>query len=200
MEDFREKINIEDYNYELPRERIAQYPVKDRDKSRLLLYNKGIISEDTFINIGDHLPSDSLLVFNNTRVIRARLLFIKETGAIIEIFCLEPIDPSDYEISFGSVNPVEWKCIIGNLKKWKKGRLTSSFISGNKKYELSAEKIKPEGEAWKIRFSWNTRDLSFSEVIEAAGHIPLPPYVKREDETEDNIRYQTVYSKISGSV
>jgi S-adenosylmethionine:tRNA ribosyltransferase-isomerase len=195
-----QKINIEDYDYELPEDRIAQYPVKERDSSKLLLYINGKISQDSFRNIGDHLPGNSLLVFNNTRVIRARLLFKKETGAAIEIFCLEPLLPADYEQSFGSLNPVEWKCIIGNLKKWKSGILASSFILKGKQYELSAGKVKPEGDTWRIRFSWNPEGISFSDVTEAAGHIPLPPYVKREDESEDNIRYQTVYSRIKGSV
>jgi S-adenosylmethionine:tRNA ribosyltransferase-isomerase len=194
------KINIEDYKYDLPEERIAQFPVKERDKSKLLLYNKGKVTQDSFSNIDYHLPSDSLLVFNNTRVIRARLLFKKETGASIEIFCLEPLLPADYEQSFSSVNPVEWKCIIGNLKKWKRGIITLSFNIKGKEYVLSAEKVKPEGEAWRIMFSWNPEGLSFSEVTEAAGHIPLPPYVKREDDGEDNIRYQTIYSTIKGSV
>ncbi len=194
------KINIEDYKYDLPDERIAQYPVKERDSSKLLLYNKGNISQDIFRNIADYLNSGSLLVFNNTKVIRARLLFRKETGAAIEIFCLEPLLPADYEKSFGSVNPVEWKCIIGNLKKWKSGTIALKFPYKGREHELKAEKVKPEGEAWRIRFSWNNEGMTFSEVTEAAGHIPLPPYVKREDESEDNIRYQTVYSSIRGSV
>lgn len=194
------KINIEDYRYDLPEERIAQYPVSERDRSKLLLYQNGNISEDVFRNIAGYLPSDSLLVFNNTKVIRARLLFRKETGAAIEIFCLEPLVPADYEQSFGSAEPVEWKCIIGNLKKWKSGMLSSKFSHKGKEFELEASKIKPEGGAWRIRFSWNNEKITFSEVTESAGHIPLPPYVKREDEQEDNIRYQTVYSKIKGSV
>jgi len=194
------KINIEDFKYELPDERIAQYPVRDRDSSKLLLYNKGRISEDVFRNIARYLPQGSLLVFNNTKVIRARLLFRKVTGAPIEIFCLEPLLPADYENSFGSKNPVEWKCIIGNLRKWKSGTIGLKFCYRDKECELEAEKVRPEGEAWRIRFSWNNEMMTFSEVTEAAGHIPLPPYVKREDEQEDNIRYQTVYSKIRGSV
>ena len=203
MEDFGNsipQISIEEYSYELPDSKIAQYPVEERDTSKLLIYNKGIISQDLFRNITEYIPSGSLMVFNNTRVIRARLLFRKESGAAIEIFCLEPLDPSDYQLSFGCTGPVEWKCIIGNLKKWKKGALTSLFKVNNQTAELKAEKICAEGEAWRIRFSWNSDDLSFSEVTEAAGHIPLPPYVRREDESEDNIRYQTVYSDINGSV
>ena len=194
------KIDIEEYRYELPEERIAQYPVKERDSSKLLLYNKGVVSEDLFRNIADYLPDDSLLVFNNTKVIRARLLFRKETGAAIEIFCLEPLLPADYEQSFGSKNPVEWKCIVGNLKKWKSGTIALTFVFKGEQHELTAEKVKPEGEAWRIRFSWDNENLSFSEVTETAGHIPLPPYIRRGDENEDNVRYQTVYSTIKGSV
>src|SRR5664279_5744718 len=125
-------IDINDYDYELPEDRIAQYPVKERDKSRLLIFRDGNIGEDTFSNIDEYLPSDSLIVFNNTRVIRARILFHKETGANIEILFLEPIAPSDYALSFGSKEPVEWKCIIGNLKKWKSGILITTFIFKSK--------------------------------------------------------------------
>lgn len=194
------EINIDDYDYDLPEERIAQYPVRKRENSKLLLYNKGIISQDIFSNIPEYLPDDALMVFNNTRVIRARILFRKESGAIIEVFCLEPRDPAEYELSFGSKKPVVWKCITGNLKKWKTGCLITEFLFKGKHYKLSAEKVSSVGDAWRIRFSWNSEDISFGEVIESVGHIPLPPYVKREDEEEDNIRYQTVYSSIKGSV
>ena len=200
MSEFTRHIKIEEYDYELPEERIAQYPVKERDKSKLLVYINGEISKDIFRNICRYLPSDSLLVFNNTRVIRARLLFSKTTGANIEIFCLEPLSPVEYEKSFSSGSPVEWKCIIGNLKKWKEGTLSSEFIFKGKIYELTAQKVRPEGEAWRIRFSWKPGDIGFGTVIESAGHIPLPPYVRRDDEEEDYIRYQTIYSKINGSV
>ena len=195
-----ENINIEDYDYDLPEEKIAQYPVEERDMSKLLVYSKDIISSDIFRSIDRHVPSGSLLVFNNTRVIRARLLFRKETGAAIEILCLEPLYPSDYTLSLGSVKPVEWKCIIGNLKKWKTGKLTIRFIRFEKTYNLTAEKVSAEGEEWRVKFSWDSSELSFGEVIESAGHIPLPPYLNREDESDDNIRYQTVYSSVKGSV
>ena len=194
------KINLNEYDYGLPDERIAQHPEKERDRSKLLLYAQNSISADIFKNIDKYIPSDSLLVFNNTRVIRARLLFRKESGAKIELLCLEPLSPAEYELSLGSKQPVEWKCIIGNLKRWKSGLISQEFGFRNKKYILSAEKINLEGEAWRIRFWWNNQDMSFSEVIEATGHIPLPPYIKREDEEDDNIRYQTVYSLIRGSV
>lgn len=194
------EININDYDYELTENRIAQYPVAERDNSQLLISKGGNISKDIFRNIVRYLPSGSLLVFNNTRVIRARLLFRKESGAIIEILCLEPLIPSDYSLSFGSKDQVEWKCIIGNLKKWKTGKLKIIFIIEGVDKNLYAEKLASEGEAWRIRFSWDDKELSFAEVIEACGHIPLPPYINRSDEKEDNIRYQTVYSSVNGSV
>jgi S-adenosylmethionine:tRNA ribosyltransferase-isomerase len=194
------EIQISDYDYELPEERIAQYPVKERDQSKLLLYSKGTVTKDVFCNIDKYLSQESLLVFNNTRVIRARLLFTKNTGAKIEILCLEPVKPVDYQKSFSSVLPVEWKCIIGNLKKWKQGILSSVVPINGNSLTLHAERIHSEGDYCIVRFNWNNEGLSFGEVIEAAGHIPLPPYVNRKDEESDIIRYQTVYSKIKGSV
>lgn len=194
------RINIAGYDYDLPEERIAQYPVRDRDASKLLLFDGHNISSDIFRNIDRYIPSDSLLVFNNTKVIRARLLFQKKSGAGIEILCLEPLTPTSYEMSFASNSPVEWKCIIGNLKKWKSGVLSLKFNHNQKEHELQAERICAEGESWRIRFSWNEDNLSFSEVIEASGHTPLPPYITREDEEEDSERYQTIYSAVRGSV
>jgi S-adenosylmethionine:tRNA ribosyltransferase-isomerase len=193
-------INIADYDYELPQSRIAQYPVAERDSSRLLLYDGRDISSDIFRNLDKYIAGDSLLVFNNTRVIRARLLFKKFSGAVIEILCLEPLYPSVYETSFASKDPVEWKCLIGNLKKWKTGIIIIKFEHNGMEYELTAEKVCAEGEAWRIRFCWNNRNITFSEVIEASGHVPLPPYITREDEKEDRSRYQTVYSSANGSV
>lgn len=193
-------INLDDYDYDLPDDRIAQYPVEERDMSQLLVYKEKHIAKDIFRNITNYLPEDSILVFNNTKVIRARILFRKSTGAAIEILCLEPLLPFEYELSFGSKGPVEWKCIIGNLKKWKNGILTTTFNYKDQKYNLTAERICPEGEAWRIRFNWNSKVISFGEVIELTGHIPLPPYINREDEEVDINRYQTVYSSIKGSV
>jgi S-adenosylmethionine:tRNA ribosyltransferase-isomerase len=193
-------INISDFDYDLPEDRIAQYPVNERDKSQLLVYKNGTISKDIFCNIDEHIPPESLLVYNNSRVIRARILFEKQTGAAIEILCLEPLSPFDYAISFSSKEPVEWKCMVGNLKKWKTGILKTIFIYNGIEYYLFAERINPEGEAWRIRFSWNCEEAGFGEVIEATGHIPLPPYIGRNDEAEDSVRYQTVYSRIKGSV
>jgi len=200
MENFIRKINIDDFAYSLPGNRIAQYPVKERDKSRLLVYRNGVIETAFFSSIPDHLPSDSLIVFNNTSVIRARLLFTKNTGSIIEILLLEPSDPVSYEQTFVSRHPVEWKCIIGNLKKWKKGLLSFSFKINGNMYELIALRTGRAGEASIVRFSWEPDDITFIEMIGSAGHIPLPPYLNREDEEDDYIRYQTVYGRINGSV
>jgi S-adenosylmethionine:tRNA ribosyltransferase-isomerase len=193
-------IDILDYDYDLPAERIAQYPANERDSSQLLVYCRDKISKDVFRNIDEYLPSDSLLVFNNTRVIRARILFRKESGAAVEVFCLEPFSPFEYELSFSSKEPVEWKCIIGNLKKWKSIKIKTPFFYKGKKYELTAEKLQSENETWRIRFTWSCNAINFGEVIEASGHIPLPPYINRDDEAGDINRYQTVYSRIKGSV
>jgi S-adenosylmethionine:tRNA-ribosyltransferase-isomerase (queuine synthetase) len=197
---FIRDIDINDYDYELPSDRIAQYPVEERDMSKLLIYKDDKIAKDIFRNIVEYLPSDSLLVFNNTRVIRARILFKKETGASIEVMCLDPLDPSDYSLSLGSKEPVEWKCIVGNLKKWKCGSLTAPFKYNSRQYYLSAERLQSGEEVCRIRFSWNCSEINFGEVLEKTGHIPLPPYINRADETEDIERYQTVYSSIKGSV
>ena len=193
-------IEINDYDYDLPSDRIAQYPVSERDGSQLLVYKNDKIIKDTFRNLYDYLPSGSLLVFNNSRVIRARILFQKETGAVIEILCLEPLSPADYSLSFGSKESVEWKCIVGNVKKWKDDILTLPFKYNENQYNLYAERLQSEGEVWRIKFSWNYTGMSFGEVIETTGHIPLPPYINREDEAMDTERYQTVYSRIRGSV
>ncbi len=195
-----DKIDLQEYDYALPDERIAQYPLDERDMSQLLIYKGEKISKDVFRRIDDHLPPASLLVFNNTQVIRARLIFQKTTGAEIEIFCLEPHLPSEYEASFGSMNPVEWICIVGNLKKWKGGLISAPFIYKNKKHTISAEKLSLVGDKCRVRFSWNCPGVAFGELIEKIGHVPLPPYINREDESIDATRYQTVYSKTKGSV
>ena len=194
------EIDMNDYDYELPEEKIAQYPLEKREASHLLLYNGKEISRENFKEIDKFIPSGSLIVFNNTRVIRARILFRKETGANIEVFCLEPLLPAGYELSFGSQQPVEWKCIVGNLRKWQSGSIKTEISYRGEHYELTAEKLQPESEAWRIRFGWNSKNLTFSDVLESAGHIPLPPYIEREDEENDYLRYQTVYSSIKGSV
>lgn len=193
-------INIADYDYFLPDDRIAQYPCEKRDESKLLLYNRGDISKDSFRNIVDYIPSKSLLVFNNTRVIKARLLFHKKSGAAIEIFCLRPLNPADYDRAFASTESVEWECIVGNLKKWKSERLELPIDNKGTTLILYAEKGEKTGDSITIRFSWTPSEKSFAEVLELLGHTPLPPYIKRSDETIDDERYQTVYSKIDGSV
>src|SRR5450759_1789843 len=194
------EIDLNDYDYDLPENRIAQHPVNERDLSQLLVYNHGILAKDIFRNLSSYLPSDSLLVFNNTRVIRARIFFQKDSGAKIEVMCLEPLTPPEYELSLSSEDSVEWKCIVGNLKKWKSGFLTTPFIYNDKQYILKAEKIQAEKEAWRIRFSWDCKGISFGKILDTSGHIPLPPYINREDEVKDLERYQTIYSSISGSV
>jgi S-adenosylmethionine:tRNA ribosyltransferase-isomerase len=193
-------IDLKDYDYDLPDEKIAQYPLQDRDASRLLVYKDNKISEDLFRNIQNHIPSGSLLVFNDTKVIRARLIFQKDSGAIIEVFCLEPLAPADYSLSFSKEHSVEWKCLVGNTKKWKAGKLSCTFTRNNMQCRLYAEKISNEGDIWRIRFTWDPSGLTFGEVIETTGHIPLPPYINRPDEIEDSERYQTIYSMVKGSV
>ncbi|MBK9391504.1 MAG: S-adenosylmethionine:tRNA ribosyltransferase-isomerase [Bacteroidetes bacterium] len=193
-------IDISDYNYDLPEERIAQYPVKNRDMSKLLIYRNDTITDTLFRNIDDQIPPDHLLIFNNTKVVRARLNFQKDTGAAIEVFCIEPLNPPDYERSFGSNGHVVWKCIVGNLKKWKKGKLLKQFQIDGKICQLSAEKINQLNDACEILFSWDPQNLTFANVLEATGHIPLPPYINREDKEEDSYRYQTIYAQIRGSV
>ena len=191
---------ISDYDYELPDERIAQNPVSERDNSKLLVFEHGEIRSDLFKNLSSYIPPDHLLVFNNTRVIRARLLFSKNSGAAIEIFCIEPLAPADYSQSFGSKNPVEWKCLVGNLKKWKYESLETTFSHNGKEYTLKADNLGEENDARRIRFRWNDDKITFAEVLEATGHIPLPPYIDRDDTPDDVIRYQTIYSSIKGSV
>lgn len=191
---------IEDYDYPLPDERIAKYPLATRDSSKLLVYKDGTIGESVFSRITDFLPEKSLLVCNNTRVIHARIVFYKSTGARIEVFCLEPVDPSDYVLSLSSTISCEWKCMIGNSKKWKEGKLEHVFSSQGNSVTFSAEKMEGPDNTHQIRFSWDNPDYSFSEIIEQIGELPIPPYLRRNTEESDELTYQTVYSKIEGSV
>lgn len=196
-----EQLHITDYDYPLPDERIAKYPLEKRDASKLLLYDNGIISESIFSNLADYIPSESLMIFNNTRVIHARLLFRKETGAQIEVFCLSPADPEDYAMNFASKQHCSWHCMIGNAKRWKDDILTMKIENGgNGILTLSAEKIAVTDKDTTVRFSWNDDTLSFSEILEIAGKLPIPPYLNRPAETKDDETYQTVYSRIEGSV
>ncbi len=200
MKKLLDKIDIDDFDYDLPEEKIARYPARERDGSKLLVHSGDKTKEDIFRNIADYLTDNALLVFNNTRVINARLLFEKQTGSRIEVLLLEPLNPSDYGRTFASKTPVEWKCMVGNLKKWKKENISLPFEISHRQYILTATKTGPADEAWRIRFSWEPAELNFADLVQAAGHIPLPPYIGREDEHTDTVRYQTIYGKISGSV
>ena len=191
-------IKIEDYNYPLPDERIAKYPVKERDTSKLLVYRHGEIIDDRFYDLPHYLDKGELLVFNNTKVIRARLHFHKETGALIEVFCLEPHAPRDYEQMFQAVGRCEWVCLIGNRKKWKEGSLCRTLKVKGGDVELKAT-VKDAARDI-VEFSWGGEGLSFAEILDAAGELPIPPYLNRETEQSDLQTYQTVYSKIKGSV
>ena len=193
------ELLISDYNYPLPEDRIAKFPLERREMSKLLVYEKGGISESRFARIGEALPAGAMLVFNNTKVIRARLVFYKPTGARIEIFCLEPHDPADYERAFAVKGSCRWSCIVGNLKKWKDDELHIDFEAEGRAQRLTARKAGQTDKEQIIEFSWNG-DQSFGQLLEALGRIPIPPYLCRESEELDNSRYQTVYSKFEGSV
>ena len=188
------KINIAEYDYNLPEERVAKFPVERRDDSKLLVYRGGEISEDKFLNIGNILERGSLLVFNNTRVVRARIVMRKPGGARIEIFCLEPIDPADYERAFAACGTTLWSCMVGNSKRWKDGTVAADFLLDGKICRLEARR-----EGKNIRFEWSG-GLTFGELLERLGSVPIPPYLDRESEAIDTVRYQTVYAKIEGSV
>jgi S-adenosylmethionine:tRNA ribosyltransferase-isomerase len=193
-------ILIDSYDYGLPDDRIAKYPLNDRDQSKLLVYRTGEIGEDIFINAANHLPENALLVYNNTRVIQARLLFHKTTGAQIEIFCLEPTEPADYALSLGAMHTCTWKCLVGNLKKWKQGNLEKLVDASGSQCTLSASLIATEGNTHHICFSWDNEHISFAEILDKAGELPIPPYLHRKTEENDKTSYQTIYSKIKGSV
>lgn len=194
-------IRIEEFNYPLPDERIAKYPLTERDKCKLLVRQQnGNISEHIFCELPELLPHDSILVYNNTRVINARLRFHKgEGGALIEIFCLEPIEPRDYAVNFAQQESCSWLCFVGNSKKWKQGSLSMKLQIDNKDTVLSATRIDKEGNASIIKFTWDN-NFTFAQIIEAAGEIPIPPYLNRQTECNDKTDYQTVYSHIDGSV
>ncbi len=193
-------IRIEDYNYPLPDERIAKYPLAQRDSSKLLLYRGGRVEETAFKALPNYLPEGGLVVFNNTRVIQARLHFHKQTGALIEVFCLEPHTPADYQLAFAQTRCCTWTCLVGNLKKWKEGRLERRIEVGKKAVVLTAERIGVSGTGHEVRFDWADDSVSFSEILEATGELPIPPYLNRDTEESDLQTYQTVYSKIKGSV
>ena len=195
-------ISIQDFNYSLPEERIARYPLENRDDSRLLIWKAGILSESVYRNIPAHLPQDSLLVFNDTKVVEARLLFKKPSGGIIEIFCLEPHeDYPDIQTAMMQQGKVKWLCLIGGASKWKSGQLLKKQIStGEKEIELSAAFLEKRTGLFAIELHWSDPSLCFAEILHLAGDIPLPPYLNRKTEKSDLERYQTVYAKEQGSV
>ena len=192
-------ISISDFDYPLPDERIAKFPLEERSSSKLLIYNKGEISHRQFANLGEVLPEGTLLVFNNTKVVRARLVMHKESGARIEVFCLEPHAPADYEHAFAIKGSAEWSCIVGNLKKWKSGQVAIHFDIEGEAHSLRATITERGTREHIVRFEWDA-DMTFGELLEYLGRIPIPPYLNRESEEIDNTRYQTVYSKFEGSV
>ena len=207
-------IKISDYNYDLPDERIAKFPIAQRDHSKLLVYKHGEVSDDVFHHLPTYLPQGSLMIFNNTKVIQARLHFRKETGALIEVFLMEPAEPTDYELMFQTTGHCSWLCMIGNLKKWKEGTLKRDFEIKAHKLTLSAtmrrgdalgseaQKMvaKGGGTNYWVDFDWDNDKVSFAEILEAVGELPIPPYLNRKTEESDKTTYQTVYSKIKGSV
>ena len=200
-------IQIKDYNYPLPDERIAKFPLAERDTSKLLVYQQGNISQDHFRSLPDYLPQGALMIFNNTRVVRARLHFRKSTptqnenslGALIEIFILEPALPVEYQENFLSRGKCSWYCMVGNLKKWKTGALHQEICIGQERVTLSASRVGTHGTSHEIEFSWNSNH-TWAEVLEATGELPIPPYLNRNTEQSDLTTYQTVYSNIKGSV
>lgn len=199
-------IHISDYNYDLPDSRIAKFPVSPRDTSKLLVYRHGEISDDIFYNLPKYLPQKSLMVFNNTKVIQARMHFRKETGALIEVFLMEPAAPTDYELMFQTRGECSWLCMVGNLKKWKEGSLMRTFdVAGstiNFKATMRRDIIDTTsgGTNYWVDFAWDNLQVSFAEILDAVGELPIPPYLNRETQDSDKTTYQTVYSKIKGSV
>ena len=207
-------IKISDYNYDLPDERIAKFPIAQRDHSKLLVYKHGEVSDGVFHHLPTYLPQGALMIFNNTKVIQARLHFRKETGALIEVFLMEPAEPTDYELMFQTTGHCSWLCMIGNLKKWKEGTLKRDFEIKGHKLTLSATMrrgdalgseaqemvAKGGGTNYWVDFDWDNDKVSFAEILEAVGELPIPPYLNRKTEESDKTTYQTVYSKIKGSV
>lgn len=193
------QLQIKDFNYDLPDNRIAKFPLPERDRSKLLVYRHGKVSEDTFTSLPSYLPEKELMVFNNTKVIQARLHFRKETGALIEIFCLEPLVPHDYALMFQQTGQCRWSCLVGNLKKWKGGSLQRTVDINGENITLSATRGENMGTSHLIDFTWNG-NVTWAEILEAVGELPIPPYLNRETQESDKETYQTVYSKIKGSV
>ena len=200
MKEDPKHIRISEFNYPLPDERIAKFPLPVRDQSKILLYRDGEVTEDIFTSLPDYLPANSLIIFNNTKVIQARLHFHKETGALIEVFCLEPIQPNDYALNFQQTEHAAWLCMIGNLKKWKEGALKREITVKGKPLTLTAERGACHGTSHWVDFRWNNPEITFADILEVFGELPIPPYLNRETQESDKETYQTVYSKIKGSV
>jgi len=195
-----EEIILEDYDYYLPEEKIAKYPLSKRDEAKLLIYNNKKIFSDKFFNLHNYLKEDSLILLNDTKVINARVVFEKETGSKIEIFCLEPITPQDYYLIFAEKYKCSWKCLIGNNKKWKSGILSKKINVNNKKLVLNVSKIKRYENGFEILFEWDNSEICFSNILESCGEIPIPPYLHRDSEEIDKSEYQTIFSHYEGSV
>lgn len=193
-------IKISDYNYPLSDERIAKFPLPVRDQSKLLVYRHGEVSETRFTSLPDYLEAGELMIFNNTKVIQARLHFRKETGALIEIFCLEPIQPNDYVLNFQQTSHAAWLCMIGNLKKWKEGSLHKEMNVKGHAITLTATRGECRGTSHWVDFTWDNPEITFADILEVFGELPIPPYLNRETQESDKETYQTVYSKIKGSV
>lgn len=193
-------IHISEFTYPLPEERIAKFPLPVRDQSKLLIYRHGEVTEDSFTSLPDYLPAGSLMIFNNTKVIQARLHFRKETGALIEVFCLEPIQPNDYALNFQQTEHSAWLCMIGNLKKWKEGPLKREMTAKGRNLTLTAERSVCHGTSHWVDFHWDNPEVTFADILEVFGELPIPPYLNRETQESDKETYQTVYSKIKGSV
>lgn len=200
MKEDPKHIRISEFNYPLPDERIAKFPLPVRDQSKLLLYRHGEVTEDIFTSLPDYLPANSLMIFNNTKVIQARLHFHKETGALIEVFCLEPVQPNDYALNFQQTEHAAWLCMIGNLKKWKEGALKREITVKGKPLTLTAERGACHGTSHWVDFRWSNPEITFADILEVFGELPIPPYLNRETQESDKETYQTVYSKIKGSV
>jgi S-adenosylmethionine:tRNA ribosyltransferase-isomerase len=199
LEDPR-RISMDSYDYPLPDGKIALFPVEQRDQSKLLVYKEGALKTDVFANLATYLPSGSLMLFNETRVIHARMVFHKLSGSRIEVFCLEPVDPADVQIAFQQRDHCTWKCLVGNAKRWKQERLSMQLNIENELVEIQVEKGERFGEAFLVYFKWSPSHLSFSQILESFGKIPLPPYIGRDARDDDSIRYQTLYARNDGSV
>ena len=200
MKENPKHIRISEYNYPLPEERIAKFPLPVRDQSKLLVYRQGAVTEDVFTSLPKYHAKDSLMIFNNTKVIQARLHFRKETGALIEVFCLEPVQPNDYALNFQQTEHAAWLCMIGNLKKWKEGPLHRELTVKEHPLTLTATRGECQGTSHWVDFSWNNSEVTFADILEVFGELPIPPYLNRETQESDKETYQTVYSKIKGSV